>query len=427
MTNKQSTVLSQIMPYELDTKKNGKIQTGLKEYRTLLQALFEAIFHIQNCELEKFDSLVGENACQIRAVRVALLATKHSMDITNLKKLITNALSKIDVLLEPKTISRLMHSNDTLKEVIVKENLDISLSPDELFVMKSYLLTEMKTVTSSHLTMASICRIEAADPKKLNRLGDISTSFARNLLSRLRRLLANASVQFVRQCAFTNQSKSLVQMASEEFTLEENTLPCIPMFWTYKTLLATAQKEKIPLLLHVKFLGEVLGGFNIIDEEFALFTPSTDGNYVLTKPDESDLNKPACVVQGIATQNEKGEILSKSKWLAAIEETGVLNVILAGAADHRQFPNPALDAKIEELNDSEYTAYKTLAKDRGFSIENPTTFFIQHVYACRIGKIIEEVFPKTHFSGNNRSAIQGMTPFNGLNCCLRSNFKEARL
>ena len=146
-----------------------------------------------------------------------------------------------------------MHGDESLKDVLEMENLDISLTPEELFMFKSYLLTEMKTVVSAHEKIASICRIESGEPKKLQRLGDISTSFARNLLSKVRRMLATSSVQFVRNHACANQNPSLKRMVSEEFTTEQNTLPCIPMFWTYKTVLAAAQEEKIPLILHVKF------------------------------------------------------------------------------------------------------------------------------------------------------------------------------
>jgi len=56
-------------------------------------------------------------------------------------------------------------------------------------------------------------------------------------------------------------------------------------------------------------------------------------------------------------------------------------VILAGAADHRQYPDPKKDAEILALNDAEFTQHVALAQSKGFAETNPTTFFIQHVYA----------------------------------------------
>ncbi len=391
MSQQQSAILSQLLPYETDSRKNGSLQTGLKEYQTLLRALHEATLYMQASDLERFDSLVGENACQIRAVWLAILASKGPFNLVRLQNQITNVLSKVAALLAPKTIASLMRGNESLKTVLEKENLDISLIPEELFMIKSYLLTEMKTVVSAHEKIASLCRIESGDPKKLQRLGDISTSFARNLLSKVRRMLATSSVQFVRNYACANQNPSLKRMVSEEFTTEQNTLPCIPMFWTYKTVLAAAQEEKIPLILHVKFLEKTPEGFSVIDEEYLYFKTAHNGSYAPTQPNEFDLDKPACVIQGIATAGENGRILTKSKWKASIEENGVIDVILAGAADHRQFPNPELDQLFHGLNDCEYENYKSHAKREGFSFKNPTTFFIQHVYAAIVGDILRKM------------------------------------
>lgn len=57
-----------------------------------------------------------------------------------------------------------------------------------------------------------------------------------------------------------------------------------------------------------------------------------------------------------------------------------LGVILAGAADHRQYPDPKEDQRIEELGDEEFEGYRKMARANGYALENPSTFFIQHVY-----------------------------------------------
>lgn len=389
MAHQQNLCLSQLLPYDTGSKKNASLQSGLKEYQTLLKALFESTTYMEERNLEKFDSLVGENACQIRAIWMAQLASQNPFDLVSLQNLITSASDKVEALLDHKTISALMRCDKTLKAVLETEHLDIPLNPQELFMIESYLLAEMKTVLSCDEKITSICRVESADPKKLQRLGNVSTSFARHLLSKVRRMLATASVHFVRDCA--NVDASLARMVSEEFTTEQNTLPCIPMFWTYKTVLKVAKKEKIPLILHVKFLEKHSEEFSVVDEDFVFFEIGADGSYIPTQPDDEKLNKPTCVVQGIATPGKDGGVLTKTQWRASIKKHGVIDVILAGAADHRQFPDPELDHLFHSLNDCEYMNYRTLAKKEGFSFENSTTFFIQHVYTALAGSVLSKI------------------------------------
>lgn len=69
-----------------------------------------------------------------------------------------------------------------------------------------------------------------------------------------------------------------------------------------------------------------------------------------------------------------------------------LGVILAGAADHRQYPDPEEDRRIEELGDEEFESYRKMARANGYALEDPSTFFIQHVYSTTVGKIPQIAF-----------------------------------
>ena len=287
----------------------------------------------------------------------------------------------IDELLGPKSIDLLMRSEKSLKDIL--EKIDISLTDEEMFLIQSFLLSEMKTVKMSGNSFQTIYRVEAGEPKNFLRFGDVSVSFARNLLSKLRRSLATSSVQFVRDNALLCQDRPLQRMVSEEFTLEQNTLPCVPMFWAYKTVLQTAQKEGIPIIAHVKFLNKNDQQYTLTAQE-GLFFKSTPNGYILCQPNEADLDKPACVIQGIAVGTHEN-------WSARMQNIGIVDAILAGAADHRQYPNPEFDSLIHAQSDSEFEHYKALAKREGFSSENPSTFFIQHVYASRVDNILEEI------------------------------------
>lgn len=83
-----------------------------------------------------------------------------------------------------------------------------------------------------------------------------------------------------------------------------------------------------------------------------------------------------------------------------------LDVILAGAADHRQYPNPEEDKRIEALEDEEFEGYRKMARANGYALENPSTFFIQHVYSTTVGKLPQIVL-KAKFAEN---VIQSFLP-----------------
>lgn len=69
--------LSELLPYDTSTKINGGLKTGLKEYSLLLAATKQAMTLLRCGDLEQFDAVVGENACQIRAVKIAMMIPKY--------------------------------------------------------------------------------------------------------------------------------------------------------------------------------------------------------------------------------------------------------------------------------------------------------------------------------------------------------------
>jgi cobalamin biosynthesis protein CbiG len=82
-------------------------------------------------------------------------------------------------------------------------------------------------------------------------------------------------------------------------------------------------------------------------------------------------------------------------------------VILAGAADHPQYPDAKLDDLIYQTQDSEYLKHRRFAKVAGFSLDNPTTFFIQHVYCSQVNQI----FPS---KSENSIALMSPVPLSGI-------------
>lgn len=243
--------LSELLPYEPSLKTNGSLRAGFKEYKLLLAATQQAMSAVRNGDLEQFDAVVGENACQIRAVKIAMAFPKYLVAIESIQARIETAQEKIKKLSQ--SLDVLMTSGISLQTLFEKEGLDIALTSDELFLVESFLLSTAKTVKASKAS-SPLCRNDAADPKKLKQFEkDVSSNFTENLVRKARRLLSTASVEFVREQAESLNDDKLKRMCSKDFTITYNSWPCTPMFWTYKTLLLSAQKAGIPLVIWAKF------------------------------------------------------------------------------------------------------------------------------------------------------------------------------
>lgn len=387
MLSQKSRLLSEMFPYDIENKKNGELRKGLKEYEFFLEALSEAGTHFQNGHLERFDSLVGENACQIRAVKIAIIAAKAAIDMELLINKVYEVQVKLAVLLDDRKLAQLMISNRELAEVLETENLDIHLTNEQMFLFQSFLLCEMKELEVVTNFIKSLTYKDKSVPKKLSRFSNnVSANFTNGVANKARKQIAKTSVNFVRQIAAELQDTSLIKMTSGDFTLEHNSLPCLPMFWTYKTLLKTAQNKFVPIVVHAQFVTKQNEGYTIVEEDLLYFKPTQDSNginYILTSSENLDSEKPSCVIQGVVCINTTSKTFDKAEWKSRMTNHSIIDIILAGAADHRQYPNEKNDAS---LVDAEYENYRSLAKNLGFSLENPNTFFINHVFSMQIGR-----------------------------------------
>ncbi len=383
-SHKEEHHLTDLFPYDPSKRIGSELEKSLKEYQFLLLVALAAIESFQNIDLEKFDCVVGENACQIRAIRIALIASQDQSVFSEFNQKITASLTKIDELLSPETLQTSMRDRNSLKDLIDKHDLDITLNSDEIFLIKSYILSEMKETDSNDEFVRNITRKDICVPDKLKeKHPEISTRFLSLLAKNLRSKVSKASVCFVNSAASDLADPTLTEMLSDH-TLEHNDLLCTPTFWTFKTLLLLAQKKRLPLIVHVKFLNHLGIGYHVIDEEYLVYKPCEHSeSYILSELTKEDLHQPACFIEGIICPKAGQPPISKAEWIKSMNKNSIVDVLLAFAADHRQYPDPE---KTVPVHDKEYEYYKKLAESEGFSLNNPTTFFARHMYCSQINK-----------------------------------------
>ncbi len=374
--------LSSLLYYDLSTIKHGEIRKAFGEYQLLLTALIEAVNAFESEDLKKFDALVGENACQIRALRMALI---HSNDLfsIDLKKTAIQIGDEISKLFNKK-IKSLVYEDISFAEVLKQYELDVFLTGDELFALKSFILSEAKDTDSVDLSSRLLTGKQRCMPDKIRKFGpDVTTRFLKKLAGHLRLQLSQSSVQFVQKAAAHLQDKDLMQMLSDDFLYRHNDLACLPAFWTYKALLGFAKRNEIPLIVRVSLLKEVEGTRVVLDEKTYFFKAEENAlgqwYYHLTEPTKEDSTKAAWVIEGVA------DCSASACWNEKVLTDCVISAILAGAADHRQYPNSSQNIQVRNL---EYFYFKSMARNKGFSLENPSSFFIQHVYTSKVGRML---------------------------------------
>lgn len=356
--------LSSLLPYKCDVSQAGKNASAfLTEYRLLTTIASNALAAFQAGKLEKFDSLVGENACHTRALKVAQLANSN-LAIADRVAEITAIQAAID---SPSPLPSLKTAS--FQDFLSSRKLDIHLSKDEMFLVQAYLLTLTKEVLESK----SICLKARSNLDNLLQLGKVSKSFAQKLESHTKHLLAKSCTRYISERASATQDPILISATSGEFIhTHANHLDCVPLFWTCRTILHTLAAEKIPVVFHAQFLAKDRD--NAVTGEQYLCYDLTDSNRI-----QPGLQKPIFVIEGVVQANAD-ELPTPAQWAEAFQKPA--DVFLANAAAHSQYPDEAADSKLLDLQDKQFEHYKSQAA-HGFSLENPSQFFITHVFASR--------------------------------------------
>ncbi|MFA5250080.1 MAG: hypothetical protein WC371_01560 [Parachlamydiales bacterium] len=382
--NQENCFLSDLIPYNtLEKRAEVDFKTELNDYLTMLQ-LLEAAIDAQHGQFwEKFDAEVGENACQIRAFFLALViapknAFSPNLQLAELKTTIAKIRSQVGPALSSVNT---LPTTSSLHEFLKEHNLLIKLKAPQVFLLLCFILSETKLHLEKTDKLFRLCKTV---PKLLKSYGNISTHFADKLIKKSRQKLSWLSVEFIQELALLAKDLELQEMVSEKYILRHNQCFCLPIFWSCKTILRLALVHKIPFVLHVKIQEKNLDGIQTLDEGYAFFkTAETCVDFKA-----ADLNQAAVVIQGIAVNTS---FKNKTLWKEQIQKYSLSEILLAGAADHKQYPDSTQDQRITSLNNLEHKFYQNFARQTGFALDNPSLFFIQHIYT------IKQFFPKAPF------------------------------
>jgi hypothetical protein len=370
----RSFFLKELLPFDPKSKTGNRLMHGICEYDFLLNAAELTFEAIHNFQLDKFDPLVGENACQIRAVLNTLIFTYSSFDTEELLYKVKTSRKTIQDFQE--TIIAQEHNNFSLEDFIQRTDTNIALKQIEMYLIISYLLTIVKTIKPPK-DQTPFVKNEYTDIRKLKSMGLIGTMFAESLVKKLRIDLSTYSVTFIQELSVEKSVHPLSEALTDNFRVIHKQLHSLPCYWFTKILLLKAQDLNIPIVLIARQISSLPG--NEALEEVVCFYRNTKNGYKLCEIENLNLNTP-CVVLLANSYRNPDEFPSKKLWETELSRYNIFDLVLAYAASHRQYPDISKEDLVKEIFDPEFDHHKKLAFKLGCSIENPYTFFLSHAF-----------------------------------------------
>ncbi|EDV29192.1 uncharacterized protein TRIADDRAFT_52828 [Trichoplax adhaerens] len=379
-------LLSQLLPYDPNVKKNKRLIDGLKEYLLLTVAAEQVLELSRKNDINKFDPLVGENACQIRAVETALIFFKPSQEnSTAILPKIRQIKLKCQNLI--KDVGQLAKEGYSLADLLQRDNIEIKLNFDEIYLIQSYLLTKVKMPRPPKEEYPLI-KNEYTDTKKIKEISSVGSMFADRLVSHLRKSLSELSVQFVQELTYQiDLDQNIKRMISTDYVAMHRNLTCLPCFWVMKVIMKAALFYKIPIVMHVQLKSKDRN--YQLEHEIFLYFEATSFGYKRVSPTCSRKESPAIILLG-STCRDFNKLPSVNEWIEEIATSGPFDLLLAYAAAHRQYPNETSERKIRQMNlqDEEFELYQHNAFEYGCSMQNSSRFFLSHAYCDRIENIL---------------------------------------
>ncbi len=380
--NQKDIPLSSILPYDPAVKKGRRLKDGLEEYLFVLNAAEQALEAIKTGKLKNFDPLVGENACQIRAVKLALIISKYPLSTDHLLHTIQTAKNQTEHLLN--SIRNFKIYPKSLKELL-KDGLEVKIDDSSLYLIKAFLLTKVK-VEEAINTECPLTKLEYTDSKRIKEIAPVGTRFAEDFIKNLRKKLAEHSVSFIKELSKISPITSpCSENLFEKFLIEHRGLKCLPGYWATKTLLDQALSDHIPIVMVAEQKAQDRDYKTI--QKTAIYYEATPDGYKETKQSSLSSNQPALIFVGTSNRNFDQFPVDKESWRNELLEYCPQELFLAYAAMHRQYPDESMDHLVNSMQDKGYEHYKSKALEWGCCKQNPSLYFFTHVYCDKVGNV----------------------------------------
>ncbi len=372
-----------------------KTQRNELEYSRAVHLVYKiarsAIESVEKGKLVELDPLVGDCACQMRALMIADFVRNYqgnkefAKEVAKMKATLTSAIGvlvkKISVLsLQTKVLE------GTVQQLITREDMEISVTPEILMLAQCYLLTKTKHHGNEE-TLCHDCEKAVSgltDVTAEGKLGsvqkDLGGKTQRSIVECAKMALSAASCAYVMKdapCDVDDLAKHLLSKTHIKEIYGRQELPC---YASCVAVFAKAKVKQIPILLKVKKAAHTTRNPQEKFDVALLLKPAENGgSYQAVLPKKEDLEAPVIVIEG---QRSGQAILAEGadQYLARLMRQRFMTLIRLNAAAHK----PYSDAKLAIAN-PELERIAKIAKEVGACHENQSLFSITHIF-CDILK-----------------------------------------
>lgn len=429
--NEQHNILS-LLPYSENAQLVNKYQklSDLYFIKSIVDFSISALELFVAGHLESFDAQVGENLCQIRAYKILNLAKKwlNSSESRNqfiqeielfrnyrvqLEHTIFNWENAIK---HSKIYNKNLDGRENINEFFARHQLLLSLSNDFIFIIACYFLT--------HFNIRENKIPVAINLEYISREFHISKYKSKRLTHKYQQLICTLGCNFIIKIAhdlpkehgFTDVLPALYQISDEDRAV----LPC---YIVSEIIFYHCIKEQLPILFIVHQLSEQNGQENDNAVIYFLLMNTENHNTLLLAQGQQYLTRHCMVVSGEVRYPLDALNESPKEYIErALRETP-LKLILANTASHPQYSGKRLESfrgnpfelmnsddglESKKLHENKLILMQQFALHSGCSRQNPSLFFLRHIYASTVTEEINQL--EKNYMGSTFDAYQVINP-----------------
>lgn len=374
-------VLEQKFIDSFNSTKKQSVETLLSGMEFIAQVSLKALKSFKKKDLEKFDALVGENACQLRACKIMDLAQMLSQDTAfqeKLKKTIACAKALCEGL-KKKIVPSIKKMS--LKEFCAQNNLKIfDMGRDLEFIVQSYLLTHTKVTERKE---GAVCCFDRTEIKKLEEFGLQKTKASKVVTAFQQKLAQNSLVYLIEEGDELSQTDEniFVKRRTKYLRKDSNGRLCSPCFYSFDVCLKRILEKKQSVVIVV----ERFNPSNQKVDTVKMHYKSNGKEFEVAE--QFDGADPVIVIEGPCVREDQNS-LSQKTFIEMFTEKSLTEILMANAAQHALYPGKLKGIQIP--NDLRLEKFAKQAEEIGCSYKNPTLFLIEHIYASKLEDVMKK-------------------------------------
>jgi|GEM_PF-4484133 len=340
--------------------------------------------------LSKLDPIVGENACQVRAllVLIAYLTPEVREELKTLDERVNALLKTLNEMVnaQRKSVCKFYKEEAALEEQLAQLKLCITVSERVDYLLRCHLLTIGKHFSISRdgtercwITVQTIkdrlktqISNEVLEPIIHHARQKMSQHTVRYLQEEARKLRSNGCELVLRQL----QQERIRMVIARPLTHQSS---CA--FYNIKAVVMRVCELGIPILIKEHLIHDQnkaklrADTIRINPIRFYFRGAQAGGSLIRVNPPEDPL-QPLLVVEGFFPEKQTPETIA-----AALDQRGAWELILANAAGVLQFSADDVIDVLEQEAKDEIQRYRILGEKLGCQTATPAVFSIAHIHA----------------------------------------------